>query len=435
MPRKYKDYSGEIVGNYQVIRISGKRDYGEGQSQHTYWVKCLKCGHEHEVTLTTIYKNKRGVTEGCSYCTRGKPKLKYPSGSIVGKYLVNNHHKGKLYNVTCLKCGWMGDVHVSLLNKIKEDSNMPCMHELNTEVKYKIGEVVNDKYKIVGYVYNNKEKRIRDGKYICQCMFCKKVLLLKHSHLIHNISKSGNCRHTSYFYESDFKKGEYFFVKEACNSDFNQLIPIPKKKLHKEENESMDKFVQYVLNKNEDTIHKAVIDVIIKDKSFIDGLMSNAKAYLGFKLNMAKETDDLDIVIDQALKSDEFKNALISKGTIPVSAASSDAGLINISKPRKPNPMRSGFKMNEIVNTADVADLDTGDTEFEDFIKILKLFIKAPGNGTRDVFSKTEITRMINKGNVPRIIEKSVNIGLFTYAWTFKNNVTYTLNKDKLKDL
>ena len=436
---KSKSLVGTTVGIYDVLECVEEDSIDNGFTGK-YKVKCRKCGKESIIRKIQLYRAKRGDVEGCSLCNRGRPSIKYKPGMKIGKYeILERLEGGKKVIVKCLKCGWTGEIALNMISNkrhVKSTKDV-CMHGMDKkQFAFKLGEEVEGRYKILGFIHvNGKMKRTR---YIAKCMFCNTILELSQSNIIYNTSKEGSCRHKALFDPEKYKKGDYFYEEKALRDDFvardftKEEVKYGTSTIDSKEDkkENMDKFISYVLDKNETTIHEAIIDVITKDKDFINGLTQNARSYLAFKLNTADEEDNLDEIIATALRSKEFKIALISKGNNVSSVNETTKPIDPVSKPRRANPVKTGFKINEVANFS----LDNGDDEFDDFIKILKMYKIAPGNRNKDIFSKSEISKMI-KGNVPRIIEKSVNVGLFTYAGVSNKNQMYSINNDKLNEL
>ena len=190
----------------------------------------------------------------------------------------------------------------------------------------------------------------------------------------------------------------------------------------------MNKFINYVIKQNSDKIEDKVIDTITHNKDFVDSLVENARLFLAHKLNTASEDEDLDIVIEAALNSDEFVKAIIPQN-FRITKIS------NPTVPDKPEPVKrvvrpakSGFKMMDVAN-AFPFEIEKGDPDYDMFIKNLRLFKKAPGNKDRVTFVKQDLARLIT-GNVPRIVEKAVKNGVFT-----TNGLEYKLNEARLEEI
>ena len=183
----------------------------------------------------------------------------------------------------------------------------------------------------------------------------------------------------------------------------------------------MNKFINYVLKQNQEKIEDKVIDTITHNKEFINIITENARLFLAHKLNSADEDADLDTVIEAALNSNEFVNAIIP----------SNFKTITEQKPepfkRTVKPVKSGFKMMDVIDIKD--QFEKGDPDYDLFIKNIKLFKKAPGNKDRVTFVKQDLGRLIT-GNVPRIIEKAVKNGIFT-----TNGLEYKLNENRLEEI
>ena len=189
----------------------------------------------------------------------------------------------------------------------------------------------------------------------------------------------------------------------------------------------MNKFVNYVLKQNQEKIEDKVIDTITHNKDFVNILTENARLFLAHKLNSADEDADLDTVIEAALNSNEFVNAIIPQNF--------KSTKINPTVPDKPEPVKrvirpakSGFKMMDVIDI-NKNQFEKGDPDYDMFIRNLKLFKKAPGNKDRITFVKQDLARLIT-GNVPRIVEKAVKNGVFT-----TNGLEYKLNEARLEDI
>lgn len=79
------------------------------KNKNTFIVKCLKCGKEYEIPISTLSHRKKSKIEGCKYCmTKKIPKsmFKYHSNDIIGSYklLDRVNNREQLWKAECIKC-------------------------------------------------------------------------------------------------------------------------------------------------------------------------------------------------------------------------------------------------------------------------------------------------------------------------------------------
>lgn len=116
-----KDYTGHIFGDFMVMKYSKPTKYG----QAIYEVKCTKCGHTKQITISMLKKD-----DVCKFCEKDAKRLlrdtkkidmrpRHNNGKIISKHngevigdfmLYDTGHtvgnsRNRLYKAVCTHCG------------------------------------------------------------------------------------------------------------------------------------------------------------------------------------------------------------------------------------------------------------------------------------------------------------------------------------------
>ena len=227
-------------------------------------------------------------------------------------------------------------------------------------------------------------------------------------------------------------------------------------------NDKLKKFVDYVLSANRKKIDEAIKDIIINDKDFFSRISKRANMYLTTALEDT-ENDDLNSVIDRALKDEGFKESLlgvfkdIPNDTPPtktkVARKYTRRKLKKVEEDLKPELNANLFKEKEEITPVEVENTETetvisepeveqpktiqelpapsvvlsdvlngpcllNDEEtikFKMFLQNVKGFTRAPGNRRKDKFTKIELLGFIaDKSKADLFINETIRRGIFT---------------------
>ena len=413
----YKDLEGTRMGIFDVLECINP-DCNEGSKNVKYRVKCSKCGYEKIVSRQFLITVNHYNNKACEKCKRSYMIYDFKKGEVCGKYKILDYvglgnNSMRIYRVKCMKCGWEGDLLInSLLNSMKS-KNITCCHKDNHATSLKIGETVNERYLIVGKFINQNIFKDSNFRYIVKCTKCNKLLYLT-SDKMKRCVRSPKCSHKAYFNKEKFNKDDYI-IDEKLITNVNNNI--------KEDTMVIDKFVEYVINNNKELISKKIQYIIMNDEEFLSLLVKNAKKFLSEKLTSSND-EDLDNVIKMALESKEFKESLIKNlKNIPNLNHNKEIHEIEVK-----NPIKSESKKIEVVNN----DFDNGDVEFNNFVKSIRMYRMVPGNKTKELYTNNDIKIFIGKGNIPRILEKAIKIGLLDNS---SLSGVYKLNIKKLEEI
>lgn len=156
----YKLNIGDIILNkYKIL------DKKIGKYHHCdYTIECMECGDILKCSSIKDIENKKSFN--CS-CHRNR---KYKIGDVFGKIeLIDKKcvHGTTKYYVKCVSCGYSKWVSSLNLTKFK---SMKC--NCNTPIRYSVGDIVLDKYKIIGIHQNTGH----GCKYDVQCIECNDIL-------------------------------------------------------------------------------------------------------------------------------------------------------------------------------------------------------------------------------------------------------------------
>lgn len=208
----YKNIEGTRIGIFDVLECINP-DCNNGFNKVKYRVKCSKCGYEKIVSRQFLSTVNHYNYKACGKCKRSYMIYDFKNGEVYGKYKVLNYvglgnNSMRIYRVKCIKCGWEGDLIISSILNSMKSKNITCCHKDNHATSLKIGEIINERYLVVGKFTNQSIFKDNNFRYIVKCIKCNKLLYLT-SDKIKRCVRSPKCSHKAYFYKEKFNKDDY----------------------------------------------------------------------------------------------------------------------------------------------------------------------------------------------------------------------------------
>ena len=169
--RVYK--RGEVYNEKYLLKDKGSADKFSikiASNGIRYLVECLECGDELVLQSSSL---KKGVRPSCSCNSLYNGNMKFKIGEVYNtKYLLKDRYKDEGVDATkylaeCLECG---DVFNTTAKSLRGESEPNC--SCRGAIKYKIGDVVRDKYVITKV---NKDSG-HGFHYDLKCLECGDIL-------------------------------------------------------------------------------------------------------------------------------------------------------------------------------------------------------------------------------------------------------------------